>query len=84
MGKPLSLLPWWNLKRSFCRSGNLGFYGFRGTKSAFRGIWKLERLIWERRNLGLWCGVKLRDAFWDRWKLRGGFLRVWKLSLLAH
>ena len=57
---------------------------FEGTKSAFRGIWKLERLICVHRNLGVWRVVKLRSAFRDRWKLRGGFLRVWKLGLLAH
>ena len=60
-----------NLERSFCMGGNLGFCGFRGTSGCFRGIWKLERLVWAHRNLGLWCG----------WKLRGG--RVWSFFFSA-
>ena len=36
---------------------------FEGTKSAFRGIWKLERLVWMRKNLGLWCAWKLGGCF---------------------
>ena len=28
-------------------------------RGAFRGIWKLERLVWARKNLGLWRGGEL-------------------------
>ena len=59
-------------------------YAFVKLRGAFVGIWKLERLVWARKNLGLWRGWKRFGAFGDIWKLRGVVLRVWKLGTLAH
>ena len=40
-------------------------------RGAFVRIWKLERLIWARKNLGLWRVWKLGECFSGLWKLRG-------------
>ena len=84
MGRPLPLLPWWNLERSFCMGGNLGFYRLRELNRLFGGYGNLKGLfVCVKTSV---CGSfgNLEGAFWDSWKLRGGFLGVWKLSLLAH
>ena len=67
---------------------------FRGVQWGGLWIWgdlcpfcrggNLERLFCARGNLGFYALRELRGTFRDRWKLRGGFLRVWKLGLLAH
>ena len=57
---------------------------FRETSGCFRGIWKLGRLIWARKNLCSWRVWKRFGAFREIWKLRGVVLRVWKLGTLAH
>ena len=36
IGKPLPLLPWWNLERSFCVGETLVLH-FRETSGCFRG-----------------------------------------------
>ena len=41
---------------------NLGAWRVGELRGAFRGIWKLERLVLARKNLGVWRGWKLEEC----------------------
>ena len=63
---------------------NLGAWRGWELRGAFRGIWKLERLVWARKNLGLLVGWKLGECFGVYGNFGVVVLGAWKLGLLAH
>ena len=57
---PLCLGGTWRGRFAWWKPRLCAFVELRG---CFRGIWKLERLVWVRKNLGLWRGWKLGVCF---------------------
>ena len=84
MGKPLPLFAVMELGEVVLHGWKPRLYAMVKLRGAFVGIWKLERIVWARKNLGLWRGWKRFGDLRDIWKLRGALLRVWKLGTLAH
>ena len=63
IGKPLPLFALVELGEVVLRGWKPRLWAFVKLRGAFRGIWKLERLVWARKNLGLWVVVKLGGCF---------------------
>ena len=59
IGKPLPLFAVVELGEVVLRGWKPRLCTFVKLRGAFVGIWKLERLVWARKNLGLWRVWKL-------------------------
>ena len=53
MGKPFALFAVVELGKVVLHGWKHRLCAFVKLRGAFRGIWKLERLVWARKNLGL-------------------------------
>ena len=60
MGKPLPLFAVVELGEVVLHGWKPRLWAFVKLRGTFRGLWKLERLVWARKTLGLWCVWKLR------------------------
>ena len=56
MGKPWVRSGAWELGEVVLHGWKPRFGALVKLRGAFVGIWKLERLVWARKNLGLWRG----------------------------
>ena len=73
-----------NFKRSFCMGGNLGFALLRNFGVLFGRCGNLKGLFGRVKTSVCGAVGNLESAFRGIVKLRGGFLRAWKLGILAH